>query len=68
MIKNLRTRVYMALVNATENGCDMLNSCPKEIAMDLIRFDSDLENEDPTEVAKRVIMWQWEQKEPLQYD
>ena len=43
-----------ALCNAKENGYDMSNMSPGEVAYDLQKFDADLEHEDFQELATAV--------------
>lgn len=51
---DLTDRVRGALVNAKENGYDMAAMAPLEVALDLLDYDADLENEDIQEVATAV--------------
>ena len=50
----LMDRVKEALQNAKENGYDMGNLAPLQVAIDLFTYDSDLENEDICEISTIV--------------
>jgi len=50
----LKAKVKQALQNAADNGFDFQNMTPREIAIDMITYGADLEDEDVDAVAEIV--------------